>query len=333
MRPGTQIAALAVVVIIAIGTAVLPAMADTEGSSTGSFNLGNAAPSVTSITLHNADHSDPTISDMTPQTEYAVKIEISDANTLNDISEILVIIKTNGTGTGDSDSVTDKATYKWIPEGGGTWSKVGPTGTWDIDASQSSEPDDLGATAGTWWLNFVPGKVARESNTWDIFVQVTDKGSETSFKIKSGYKMNWYGEISAVDDSYSFGEIGLGDTDKPISTPDDHDIDVKTISNGNYTLSSKSGNWSKGSDWAVLDWDGELEAGHFALKVDGNGTVDTYNYVGDTSETITDYNNVNAPTAEAGDTKEIYQWISVADSGLLPGTYSGTYNIQIADAA
>jgi len=331
MRPRTQIAALAVVMIIAIGTTALPAMAGTEGSSTGSFNLGNAAPSVTSISLHAADHSNTTISAMDPQTEYAVKIDISDANTLNDINEILVIIREKNTSVHDPDSVTDKATYNWTTTG---WSLVGPTNsTWGIDTSQSSEPTDFGDTAGTWWLNFVPGKVARESNTWDIFVQVTDKGSETSFKIKSGYKMNWYGEISAVDDSYSFGEIGLGDTDKPISTPDDHDIDVKTISNGNYTLSSKSGNWSKGSDWAVLDWDGELEAGHFALKVDGNGTVDTYNYVGDTSETITDYNNVNAPTAEAGDTKEIYQWISVADSGLLPGTYSGTYNIQIADAA
>ncbi|PXF53949.1 MAG: hypothetical protein C4B56_00670 [Candidatus Methanophagaceae archaeon] len=333
MRPGTQIATLAVVVIIAIGTAVLPAMADTEGSSTGSFNLGNAAPSVTSITLHNADHSDPTISDMTPQTEYAVKIEISDANTLNDISEILVIIKTNGTGTGDSDSVTDKATYKWIPEGGGTWSKVGPTGTWDIDASQSSEPDDLGATAGTWWLNFVPGKVARESTSWDIYVNVTDKGSLTGDKIVWGKTMNWYGEISAEDTSYSFGDIGLGDTNKPISTPSDGNINVKTISNGNYKLSSKSGNWSKGSDWAVLDWDGTLDAGHFALKVDGSGDVSTSNYVSTSSEPITDYSNVNAPTAETGDTKEIYQWISVATSGLLPGTYSGTYYVQIANEA
>ena len=325
-----QIAALAVVVIIAIGTAVLPAMAGTEGSSTGSFNLGNAAPSVTSITLHAADHSATTISDMDPQTEYAVKIDISDANTLNDVNEILVVIKTNGTGTGEGDSVTDKATYKWIP--GGTWSKVGPTGTWDIDTSQSSEPTDLGATAGTWWLNFVPGKVARESTSWDIYVNVTDKGSLTGDKIVWGKTMNWYGEISAEDTSYSFGDIGLGDTNKPISTPSDGNINVKTISNGNYKLSSKSGNWSKGSDWAVLDWNGTLDAGQFALKVDGSGSVDSSNYVSTTSDIITDYSSVNAPTAEDGDIKEIYQWISVADSGLLPGTYQGTYYVQIADA-
>ncbi len=328
----TKIFALLVVMMVAIGTTVLPAMAD-ETSSEGSFNLGNAAPSVTSITLHNADHSDPTISAMNPQNEYAVKIDISDANTLNDINEIQVIIKTNTTSTDESDTVTDKATYKWTTTAGGTWSIVGPSGsTWNVNTGTSSQPTDFGATSGTWWLNFVPGKVAKESTTWDIYVKVTDKGSLSGDSIVWGKTMNWYGEISAEDSSYSFGDIGLGDTDKSISTPSDHNIDVKTISNGNYKLLSKSGNWVKGSDEAVLDWDGTLEAGHFALKVDGNGDVGTFNYVSTTSETITNYDNVNAPTAETGDTKEIYQWVCVATEGLLPGTYSGNYNVQIADA-
>jgi len=331
MRPGTQIAALAVVMIIAIGTAVLPTMADTGGTSTGSFNLGNAAPSVTRIYLS------ATNDDLTPQVHNWLVMDISDANTLNDINEVQVIIKTNTTSTSDPDSVTDKATFRWTPAGGdkGTWSLVGPTNsTWGFDKTMSeAKPTDLGATAGEWYLLFIPGKVARESNAWDIYVKVTDKGGLTGDNISWGHIMVWYGELSAENTSYSFGDIGLGETNKSISSPSDHNIDVKTISNGNYKLSSKSGNWTKGSDEAVLDWDGTLDAGHFALKVDGSGSVDTSNYVNDSYVAITDYNNVNAPTAEAGDTKEIYQWISVADSGLLPGTYSGTYYVQIADAA
>jgi len=333
MRPGTQIAALAVVMIIAIGTAVLPAMADTGGSSTGSFDLGNAAPSVISITMNTGNGVA-----MTPQVESWIQMDISDANTLNDINEVQVIIKTNTTATSDPDSVTDKATFRWTPAGGdkGTWSLVGPTGsTWSIDNTASMGPPkaNRGATVGTWHLLFLPGKVARESNAWDIYVKVTDKGGLTGDNISWGYTMDWYGEISAENTSYSFGDIGLGDKNKTISTPSDHNIDVKTISNGNYKLSSKSGNWTKGSDKAVLDWDGTLDAGHFALKVDGSGDVSTSNYVSDIYEKITNYNNVNAPTAEDGDIKEIYQWISVATSGLLPGTYSGTYYVQIADAA
>ena len=333
MRSRTQIAALAVVMIIAIGTAVLPAMADTGGTSTASFNLSNVAPSVISITMNTGNGVA-----MTPQAESWIQMDISDANTLDDINEVQVIIKTNTTDTSDPDSVTDKATFRWTPAGGdkGTWSLVGPTGsTWSIDNTASMGPpkDNRGATVGTWHLLFLPGKVARESNTWDIYVEVTDKGGLTGDNISWGHIMVWYGEISAVDTSYSFGDIGLGETNKNISTPSDHNIDVKTISNGNYKLSSKSGNWTNESNVAVLDWDGTLDAGHFALEVDGNGTVDTFNYVNDSYEAITDYNNVNAPTAETGDTKEIYQWISVADSGLLPGTYSGTYYVQIADAA
>jgi len=327
MRLNTQIAALAVVMIIAIGTAVLPAMADTEGTSTGSFDLGNAAPSVTKISLSTTN------GDLTPQVHNWLVMDISDANTLNDIKEVQVIIKTNTTGTSADDNVTDKATYRWTPTG--NWSLVGPTNsTWGFDKIMSDKkPTDLGATAGEWYLLFLPGKVARESTTWDIYVKVTDKGGLTGDNISWGHTMNWYGEISAVDTSYSFGDIGLGDTNKNISTPSDHNIDVKTISNGNYELSSKSGNWTNESNAAVLDWDGTLDAGHFALAVDGNGTVDTSNYVNNSYEAITDYSNANAPTAEAGDIKEIYQWISVADSGLLPGTYSGTYYVQIADAA
>jgi len=332
MRPRTQIAALAVVMIIAIGTAVLPAMADTGGSSTGSFDLGNAAPSVISITMNTGNGVA-----MTPQVESWIQMDISDANTLNDINEVQVIIKTNTTATSDPDSVTDKATFRWTPAGGdkGTWSLAGPTGsTWSIDNTASMGPPkaNRGATVGTWHLLFLPGKVARESNAWDIYVKVTDKGGLTGDNISWGYTMDWYGEISAENTSYSFGDIGLGDKNKTISTPSDHNIDVKTISNGNYKLSSKSGNWTKGSDKAVLDWDGTLDAGHFALKVDGSGDVSTSNYVSDIYEKITNYNNVNAPTAEDGDIKEIYQWISVATSGLLPGTYQGTYYVQIADA-
>ena len=149
MRPRTQIAALAVVMIIAIGTAVLPAMADTT-SSEGSFDLSNAAPSVTRISLNT-----PT-GVMTPQVDNRLEIDISDANTLNDISEIQVIIKTNTTATSADDNVTDKATYRWTPTG--NWSLVGPTNsTWGFDSSLYMYPD-LDATAGTWQRFPIPGK-------------------------------------------------------------------------------------------------------------------------------------------------------------------------------
>jgi len=332
MERKTQIAVLAIVLIVAIGAAtVLPSLADSD-TSTGNFSLGNSAPTSLTFDLYVYDHSTNTTS-MTPQVEYALKIDVTDWNTLNDISEIKVIIKTNGTDMDASNSATDKATYNWTSGG---WSLVGPSGsTWNI-TDNSSAPSDLNATTGTWWLHFIPGKVANETvddyTWWDIYVNVTDKGGLSTDNIAWGFHMNWYGEISALNDSYSFGYINLGDTDKNITTPSDKNIDVKTISNGNYTIQSKSVNWTNGDNTAVLNWSSSLNSGEFALKVSKENNVDNSNFVNTSYTVITGYDNVNGPTAEAGAINEIYQWISVASSGLPPGTYEGTFYVLIDNA-
>ena len=308
-----------------------------ESSITGSFDLENAAPAVTDFTLYESDESDTT-TQMTPQTEYAVKIEVSDANKLEDIAQLKVILKTNTTLLTAGDNVTDKATYKWTASNG--WEFVGPGAggsTWAINASACRQPSDFAATSGTWWLHFVPGKVARESTAattqrWDIYVKAMDKQSASDEMIKWDYEMMWYGELSAVDTSYEFGDVQLGAENVTI-TDSDSAINVTTIANGNYKLASKSTNWVNETfgSTAMLDWDGTLSSGEFALKVDGYGSLDSFTYVRDTYTTIQDFSSVSGPTAEAGESRGIYQWLSVASEGLLPGTYKGTYYVQIAN--
>lgn len=150
--------------------------------------------------------------------------------------------------------------------------------------------------------------------------------------------MNWRGEISVVagDESYDFGPIGLGDTDKEIITPTDENIDVAAISNGNYELNSLSDvKWYSTSpvDDVTLDWDGTLtdvsSKGHFALEVsDTNLAAATY--VQDNSQVIPGCDLEVITQSESGVTTEIYQWLSVATSGLLPGTYKGDYTVEIS---
>ena len=308
-----------------------------ESSSTGSFDLENAAPAVTDFTLYESDESGMT-TQMTPQTEYAVKIEVSDANKLEDIAQLKVILKTNTTPLTAGDNVTDKATYKWTASNG--WEFVGPGAggsTWAINASACRQPSDFTATSGTWWLHFVPGKVARESTAattqrWDIYVKAMDKQSASDEMIKWDYEMMWYGELSAVDTSYEFGDVQLGAENVTI-TDSDTAINVTTIANGNYKLESKSTDWVNTTfgSTAMLDWDSTLSSGEFALKVDGYGSLDSFTYVRDTYTTIQDFSSVSGPTAEAGENRGIYQWLSVASEGLLPGTYKGTYYVQIAN--
>ena len=322
-----QIAALAVVMIIAIGTAVLPAMAGTEGSSTGSFNLGNAAPSVT-VALYESNES-TSASEMTPPTEYAVKIDVSDSNTLNDIDEITVVIKKDGYS--GSDDVHNQSTYKWTPSG---WQFVGPTGTnWTLETS--SAPSDLTKTADTWWLHFKPSKVATEAN-WDIEVTATDNSSATGTNSTQDIPMQLYIEISAVDASYSFGNVNLGTTGNNITDPNDGNIQVTAIANGAYKLESKTNTTWTGkntSDEATVDSTGTLDDGEIRLIDNAaNSYSGGTNVLTSAYQTIAGYSSLSGPTDESGASHDIYQWLDVASKGLLPDTYQGTYYVQIADA-
>jgi len=324
-----QIAALAVVMIIAIGTAVLPAMAGTEGTSTGSFNLGNVAPQVTAVALYKSDESDPA-NEMTPPTEYAVKIDVSDSNTLNDIDEIKVVIKKDGYS--GNDDVHNQSTYNWTPSGG--WQFVGPTDTlWSLETNKT--PGDLNATSGTWWLHFKPSKVATEAN-WDIEVTAKDNSSATGTNSTQDIPMRLYVEISAVDTSYSFEGVNLNTTANPIKDPDDGNIQVTAIANGAYELNSKTNTTWTGQntgDVATVDSTGTLDDGEIRLidnaanNYDGGSKVNTSAY-----QPIAGYNTLSGPTTESGASLAIYQWLDVASEGLLPDTYQGTYYVQIADA-
>jgi hypothetical protein len=52
---------------------------------------------------------------------------------------------------------------------------------------------------GTFWFNFVPGKVATEAGDWDVYVVVTDDSDQTdSYYDGSDYDMLWYGEIDVT---------------------------------------------------------------------------------------------------------------------------------------
>jgi hypothetical protein len=328
----TQIFALALVMVVALGAIALPAMAATEGSSTGSFTLNNVKPDVTSVVLYELDETTTTTT-MTPQTEYAVKIEAGDTNTLDDIRYVTVVIqKQDYSGT---DDVSDQATYQYDRDADPKWSIVGPLSTtWSIDEPDSKIPGDLTGMSGTWCVHFVPGKIAREA-TWDIKVTVKDDANTEDTLSQTGLSMQWRGEISVDDTSFSFGFVDLATAKNPITTPSDAKVDSTLIANGNYKLLSKSGNWvgKTSGETATLDWDGTLGSGHFQLENDGLNTIldDTTNNVQDSYTTITDYTSVTAPTAETGDSKAVYAWVSLAIDGFIPQVYEGDVTVGIVN--
>jgi hypothetical protein len=315
-------------ITVMAGVLIVPAMA-AEILLNGSFTLNNDAPHVTSVVLYNMSETD-TVSNMIPLIEYAVKIEASDTNTLNDIDTIMVVIN-NQTYNG-VDSVVSQATYKYDRDLIPNWSIVGPSSTtWSINVASSKVPGVLTQMSGTWWLHFTPGKIAKE-DMWNITVTATDYASAANTTSQTERHMLWYGELTAIDTSFGFGTVNLGESDNPIKNPTDNKTDVTTIANGNYKLQSKSANWvgQTSGENAILDWDGELESGHFQLENDNLNSVNTTNNVDDSYTTITDCASLPASTAEIGDSKGVYAWISLAVDGFIPQAYQGTFKVQIA---
>ncbi len=307
-----------------------------ETSVTGQYTVNNVAPTI-SLTLYESDGTTTTTT-LSPQLEYALKITISDSNSLQDVAQITVILfyDTNNTAVGippASDDPATRATYQWDPVNG--WQLVGPTGsTWGINTASSSAPSDLTVTQGDWWLYFTPGKVAHEANTggtddWDIIVEVTDTSGNTYQASMYGLTMLWYGEISISVSTINFGSLDPGAAATPAQ---ENPYTLTLIANGNYTVQAKAdATWSTTEGYtAALDVDGTLSDGEFQLVTDDDSLFDEADslLVTDTYQTIPGHESDVGPTAETGATLSLYSWVQLGN-GLMPGTYTGAIYYQI----
>lgn len=322
---------IATMLVAILAATAMPAMAATDGSSTGSFDLGSAAPTVTGVELYDAEHN-TTVSTLTPTTEFAVMITAGDVNTIADIDAITVVIKAQGYA-GTTTDASYNATYRWTPASG--WALIGPIGTQWTKEPGSSEPN-LVLMSGDWYVNFKLSEAATSEVNWDITV-TADDGESTGTNSKTGIPIDFYAEISAVDTSYSFGGVALGASGLPI-IGDDHDVDVNVTANGNFKLYSKSdATWiGNGTDSVATVNPNALNSGEIQLCDGKNATFGDGGRVqvdgGVGYYWIEDFGNEEGPTAEVGENRDIYQWLSVASSGLLPDEYHGTYYVQILNA-
>jgi len=191
-------------------------------------------------------------------------------------------------------------------------------------------------TSGDWVLAFKPGKVAREEkNGWEFTVTATDSEVQSDSGTLSGKTMLWYGELTLLDTAYSFGIVNLGDSNMPITSPSDGNLDVESIANGDYEIMSKSEDWGTADESRTAPLKssaGTLSPGQFMLQNEGDATLDMAAYVSSSYNEIPDFpaGSLTGPTDVTGVTNEIYLWLSVADSGFQIGDeYCGTYCVQI----
>lgn len=272
---------LSLVLILAVVLAmVLPmaAMASGTGSSSGSFDASNVAPTVDSIALWTTGGTPAVATSMTPQVEYNVKVAVTDANELSDLTSVKVVIfykATTPTFTDDVPTAGDTQTAAILTD------TVGTTASWAIDPSASTSWSIVGAscvqptlanTTGTFQFHFIPGKVATAAaGKWYIYAIATDTTVTTGNNHIGSLDMNWYGEITNVTSSVSFGATALGAIDQ-VSTGA---VSAKYISNGDYKEQIKTDDGSGNAQWkvaatskvvALLDTGAAPGAGQMRLK-------------------------------------------------------------------
>jgi len=326
-----------VILVFCLTVMPIPARAEEGGTTPGQFQVGSAAPTVSSVQLYTA--GDDITNDMTPQVKYNVKVNVSDANTLDDLTTVTVTIFYDALGGYSDDEVSGTADNKtrailtWT--NGGSWSiePLAGTGTsWVLESGNCSKPD-LSAFSGTFEFHFRPGKVATETITpakWHIYAEAVDNSASTANNTDVDNNMMWFGEItvpgSTIDwDSMVPGE-GFGESTNQT------DISVTYIANGAYDEQvATSANWTSASDNATLDELGNCtNTNEFALKADDTTTLGNAELVTASPDYVA-IDNTGTQTTEDGDTVTTNTlWLKLS-SVFLARTYSGSIYFQITN--
>jgi hypothetical protein len=340
MKAKRTLVSLILGLVLLVSLIPIPALAADSGSTSGSFETGNSDPTVDAVALYESDET-TTATAMSPQTEYAVKVTATDANTLDDISTVTVTIFYDLDGTYDPGDV---------PTGGNVQTAailtctVDTTPTWQIDAvsgagswaivGASCKQPTLTESTGDFWFHFKPGKVATETTgaaKWHVYAKADDLGGTPGTNYQSNRSMSWYGEISINTADVSWGTVSPG---SDFSSNSQTGISVTYIANGAYDEQVSAGSSWTGSPsgTATLNAGGTPGANQFSLEADDTATLSSAALV-TASPTYTTIDDTGVLTGESGDTVTTNTlWLKLG-TPFNDASYSGNIYFKIIDGA
>lgn len=327
------IAGMLVVMLLLFLMPVSVVYAAQDESLGGKFTAASTGPELTAVGLYQTDHS-TTVSAMTPQVEYAVKVDINHKNKLKHLDTVKVTIFYDDDGDDDPADVPtsgDTQTVAILTCTVGTTPSWGidpaSSTTWTIESANCVQPD-LNGTTGTFWFHFKPGKVATEAGDWDIYGYAEDGSSKTdTLYDASNYDMNWYGGIDVTTTEVDWGSVELGsDFSSNVQTG----VEVKYTANGNYKEEVKASSPWTGSMSITLSETGNPGDDEFALKADDSSTLGNAIVVKSSAYTAID--ETGTQTSEAGNTVGTNTlWLELGGQGIEVADYTGTIYFQVAD--
>jgi len=321
--------------VFAMLAALVPSIvfaADVESDNSDnvevSFNVQGSACAVSAVALEL--HAGGGTSTMDPQTEYVIRVTVNDSNTLADIENIKVTLYYDADGTYAYGEVPDTADNNtcaimtWT-NSGDTWT-ISPNAagtTWSIEADCSRPA--LTLSSGDFLFHFTPGKVAREnagSDMWHACAEATDdSGSNWYYNADENLSINWYGELTGLSGTASFSTVSIG-CDNITSG----DIAATYISNGDFYEQARATTSWTGPATLTLDTTGAPGDAEFSLLADDDTDTTGAVQVTGTYQSIDD---TGAYTSEDGHAVTQRLWLSLGDTGIPQGTYTGYVWYQI----
>ncbi len=297
--------------------------------------IGRPRPDITAVEIYNDFGCTQPASSLTPQTTYYAKVDITMrmGNQLSHLREVRVTIFYDSAGTnppppGQGNPQTcgilicniDRPPL-WAIDAGS------PT-SWQILPAECQQPD-LRRKTGSWIFAFKPGKVATASppGNWDVCAKATTKLGEWDELCIRDKSMDWYGEVILFPALLDWGEVAPG-TRFENTPPNPRSLTATYIANGSYGVDIKSDDWSSETATAYLDeTGGNPPAGEnqFALKVSTTGGLD--NAITIRKEYV--FLDEGTRTGEQGTIKTNTFWLSLSESDIPSGTYSGTIYYRI----
>jgi hypothetical protein len=323
MRKFVSLVMAAALIIATVMAMIVPKAARAaEDTVSGQFGVNDGTFTVDNVTIWSMAPAEVTT--MAPHTPFHVKVDITNTNGLDKITQIDVILFYESDGTYDSgnevgsNAAADQATLRWTPAA--DFVLVGPgSTTWACDNSSSVEPANLAVPNGSFEFHATIGDVATHTATgkWFAYAVATDASISPDFE-GSALDMSWYGAIAA-------GASVTWTAAAPGAVYTQRDVSVNYIANGNYVKSARaSATWNA----ATLTDSDTLGSNEFALKIDDQNLSEP---VG-SSRVTSSYESIGSDgqTDEGGDNDTSGLWLKLG-SPFTKGTYMGTVYLQISN--
>jgi len=282
-------------------------------------------------TLYNSSEN-ATVTEMSPQQEYAIKVTVADSGTIDHLNTVVVKVAIDTDGDddyGDMGAANTQTCFIMTCTVGSTpnWSQdPSASTTWDIVEAECTQPS-LAAPSGIFWFYFKPGKVATEATDWDVYVVATDDSALTdSYYDGSDYNMLWYGEIDVSGTAPNWGTVLPGmDFDNENAK---ESVTVSYTSNGNYDAAVSTTNWTGNGKTATLNTSGTPGANQFSMKAWSSDNLTAADLV-TTSAADCVIDNTGDLTTESGDTNSSNTLYLKIGTPFVPEVYSGTITFYI----